>query len=324
MLAIHNGQRTTDSSRMLSMDGILIIDKPAGFTSHDVVARARRILGERRIGHTGTLDPFATGVLVLLIGRATRLAQFLMAADKEYEAVVRLGFATDTGDIDGTRLSHPVPAADLYRTSQEIRNAFQDLTGEIWQLPPMYSAKKRDGRKLYEFARRGEEVERELIKVTIHAFTSLESEPRLVVNPYNTADLRVRVVCSSGTYIRTLAEDFGKLLGLGAHLAKLCRTRAGAFEFQDAITLEGLEQLVEERSLEKILRPPDAALSGMPFVHLNDSDGKRARNGIAIPFAAALWSDGEKVRILDDEDQLIGVGVFDSERQLLHPRVVLN
>ncbi len=304
------------------MDGILIIDKPAGLTSHDVVARARRILGERRIGHTGTLDPFATGVLVLLIGRATRLSQFLTGADKEYEAVVRLGFATDTGDIEGTPLSNPTGPGNW--SSEEIRNALKQLTGNIQQVPPMYSAKKRGGQKLYELARRGEEIDREPLNVSIHTFESIPNEPQLIVSSEKTADLRVRVVCSSGTYVRTLAEDFGKLLGIGAHLAELRRTRAGDFMLKDSTTLDELQKTVAAGSWATSLLPPDAALSKMPFLHLSDADTRRARNGMAIPCEPNSWPNGEKVRILDGEGEIIGVGAYDSATRLLHPRVVLN
>src|ERR1700730_12138955 len=162
---------------MALMDGVLTIDKPAGLTSHDVVARVRRIIGERRVGHTGTLDPFATGVLVVLVGRATRLAQFLSVAEKEYEAVIRLGYATDTGDLTGARISgseegfrKPNPCA---WTSEVIESALSSLRGEIDQVPPMYSAKKHQGRKLYELARRGEEITRVPVRVSIREFETL-------------------------------------------------------------------------------------------------------------------------------------------------------
>ena len=162
----------------LQMDGVAIIDKPAGMTSHDVVARVRRILGVRRVGHTGTLDPFATGVLVLLVGRATRLAQFLSGADKEYEAVIRFGYATDTGDATGEPRQTPLisgPLEDCAATlgDREINAALRSLRGEIEQVPPMYSAKKVKGKKLYEFARRGEEIERSPVRVIVHEFESV-------------------------------------------------------------------------------------------------------------------------------------------------------
>ncbi|MGH9881215.1 MAG: tRNA pseudouridine(55) synthase TruB [Pyrinomonadaceae bacterium] len=311
------------------MDGLLIIDKPAGMTSHDVVSRVRRILRERRIGHTGTLDPFATGVLILLVGRATRLAQFLSGADKEYEAVIRLGFATDTGDVDGSPLSiSNDEERRLSWSDDELKTAMSRLRGEISQVPPMYSAKKRDGRRLYELARRGEEIERQPVRVTIHTFelgseTSANSFRHVKRNEDGTTDVAVRVVCSAGTYVRSLAEDFGKLLGIGAHVAQLRRTRAGDFRVGDAIGLEQLQQIVDQGSLGTILLPPDAALSRLPFVHLSARDAQLARNGMAISLKASTWLDEEKVRIKDEEGRLIGVGHYEASRQLLHPRVVL-
>src|SRR4029078_13555084 len=191
------------------MDGLLIIDKPEGLTSHDVVARVRRILKTKRVGHTGTLDPFATGVLVLLIGKATRLAQFLDKDEKEYEAVIQFGFETDTGDKNGTpRAENPVP---LSIDVAELKKILPLFVGEIEQVPPMYSAKKQGGKKLYELARQGKEVERKPVKVTIKELELLADNTRTVQSA-----LRIRVVCSAGTYIRTFAEDIGRRIGLGA------------------------------------------------------------------------------------------------------------
>jgi tRNA pseudouridine55 synthase len=313
------------------MDGVLVIDKPAGLTSHDVVAQVRRILHERRVGHTGTLDPLATGVLVLLVGRATRLAQFLSGADKEYEAVVRLGYATDTGDISGKRIPEPreftIAQTVNVWSNQDIEAALQSLTGEIDQVPPMYSAKKSSGRKLYELARRGLEIERKPVRVTILEFEPMAGSGQLLKdNQDGTVDLAARVVCSAGTYVRTLAEDFGKLLGVGAHLAALRRTRAGDFLTKDAITLEQLKEIVAKGSLATILLPPDAALSRMPFVHLSPGEANRARNGMAVPMALErpeIWADGEKVRIRDKEGNLLAIGVYDQARRLLRPYVVV-
>ena len=316
-------------SKMTIMDGLLIIDKPAGPTSHDVVARVRRILHERRVGHTGTLDPFATGVLVVLIGKATRLAQFLISAEKEYEAVVRLGYATDTGDITGKPLKNPSEAEKprIRWTEGEIEIALQSLCGESNQVPPMYSAKKSGGRKLYELARRGEEIERQPVPVHVYSLKPTKNGGQLLQdNADGTVDLAVRVVCSAGTYIRTLAEDFGKLLGLGAHLAELRRTSAGDFRVSDARTLEQLKQIVDEGSLGTILIAPDAALSRMPFVHLSASDAQRARHGMAIPMkvvSTEVWADGEKVRMRDKQGNLLAIGVYDQARRLLQPHVVL-
>src|SRR6184192_1469424 len=220
------------------MEGTLVIDKPAGMTSHDVVARVRKIIGERRVGHTGTLDPFATGVLVVLVGRATRLAQFLSGAEKEYEATIRLGYATDTGDLTGQRVTSFTTETQRHTEihREEIEAAMASLRGEIEQIPPMYSAKKIAGKKLYELARRGEQIERAAVRVNIKTFDSLpERDGFLPQNQDDTHDLHVRIVCSAGTYVRTLAEDLGERLGVGAHLADLRRTRAGEFCITKAI-----------------------------------------------------------------------------------------
>src|SRR6266481_3957310 len=241
------------------MDGALIIDKSAGMTSHDVVARVRKIIGERRVGHTGTLDPFATGVLVVLVGRATRLAQFLSRAEKEYEAIIRLGFATDTGDSTGRSTTETQRCTEFHR--ETIEAAFASLRGEIEQTPPMYSAKKVAGRKLYELARRGEVIERQPVRVKISEFAAnAEGDAYLTDNEDGTRDLRVRVVCSAGTYIRTLAEDFGKKLGMGAHVAALQRTHAGQSRIGDAITLDRLNEVAKSGSVAEVLISPNAAL----------------------------------------------------------------
>ena len=320
------------------MDGVLIIDKPAGMTSHDVVAQVRHILQERRVGHTGTLDPFATGVLAILVGRATRLAQFLSGVEKEYEAVIRLGFATDTGDLTGK----PVPSTEEGSqtagqttgnpgqtwTREQIEGALESLRGEIDQVPPMYSAKKQGGRKLYELARRGEEVERKPVTVCIYRFEAinLAGKPTaelLKDNRDGTFDFEVRVECSTGTYIRTLAEDFGKQLGVGAHLAELRRTRVGDFQVQQANTLEQLKVHFAEESLGKILFPPDEALARLPYVDLSGDEVPRVRNGLSVKVPQAVWNDGERVRMRDEKGNLIAVADFNAAKGSLHPSVVI-
>ncbi len=308
---------------MLHMDGVLVIDKPAGLTSHDVVARARRILGERRIGHTGTLDPFATGVLVILLGRATRLGQFLSGVDKEYEAIIRLGYSTDTGDLTGTPIPGPPAKPDAW-TEQKIEAALQSLRGEIDQVPPMYSAKKIEGKKLYELARRGESVERQPIHVCIYEFAAIQPGGQLIKdNLDGTFDFHTRVSCSSGTYVRTLAEDFGKRLYVGAHLAELRRTRVGDFSIDQAITLDELKIHFGEESIGEVLVPPGAALSQLPFVHLTPEDVSRANHGREVKVAEPNWSDGENVRMCDGDNALVAVGRYDANTNSLHPRVVL-
>lgn len=310
------------------MDGLLIIDKPAGLTSHDVVARVRRIVQERRVGHTGTLDPFATGVLVVLVGRATRLAQFLSGAEKEYQAILRLGYATDTGDLTGKPTSDTRDGSITQARSwsdQEIERALESLRGEIDQLPPMYSAKKHGGQKLYELARRGEQIERKTVRVTVNVFETVRgNRPLLRNNEDGTVDLAVHVVCSAGTYVRTLAEAVGERLGVGAHLAELQRTRAGDFHISQAHTLEHMQEAVAGLSKD-VLLPPDAALQRMPFVHLSASEVRRACQGIAIPLTelGGISTDGETVRMRDEEGNLIAVGSYEASGQVLHPRVVI-
>jgi|ERR1051325_3166750 tRNA pseudouridine55 synthase len=310
------------------MNGALIIDKPAGFTSHDVVARVRKIIGERRVGHTGTLDPFATGVLVILVGRATRLAQFLSGAEKEYRAVIRLGYATETGDVTGARRDPDAKAQDAQSfRREEIEAAIASFRGEIAQMPPMYSAKKVAGQKLYELARRGQEIERQSVRVVIHKFEIVEEDNRLLkTGDDGSADLRVRVLCSAGTYIRTLAEDFGRKLGIDAHLAELRRTSAGRFKIESAVTLGQLEALAAENSLDKILISTNDTLSHLPAVELNEAQAERTRHGIDFPIdadEARSWNDGEAVR-MTKLGELIAVGRFDTTRAVVHPDVVLE
>lgn len=311
------------------MDGALIIDKPVGLTSHDVVARVRHLLRERRVGHTGTLDPFATGLLIVLIGRATRLAQFLSGLQKEYEAVIRLGFATDTGDITGKplvnseALSAHAAGSDVMLGESEIEAALASLRGDIDQVPPMYSAKKQQGRKLYELARRGEEVERQPVRVTIQRFEMNRAGGLLKDNRDGTYDLDVLVACSAGTYVRTLAEDFGKQLGIGAHLAELRRTRVGSFTIGSASTLEQLKESVAEESLGQVLLPPDDVLAHLPVVDLSDADLRKVRNGVSVEVSEPEWTSGAQVRLRDQHGHLVAVGSFEAGKNSLRPRVVL-
>ena len=307
------------------MDGVLIIDKPPGLTSHDVVDHLRHILHVRRVGHTGTLDPFATGVLVALVGRATRLAQFLSGLEKEYEAIIRLGYSTDTGDVTGKRIPDPV---DVVKSTgpwsrDEIEAALESLRGYIDQVPPMYSAKKQAGRKLYELARQGEEVERQPVQVCIHAFEAIKPTGELLKdNLDGTFDFEVRVACSAGTYVRTLAEDFGKQLHVGAHLAELRRTRVGDFSIQQAKTLEEVKVSVAEEALGTILHKPDAALSRLAFLDLGANDVVRVRRGLNIRVEGAAWPNGERVRLRDETGHLVAVAEFAADGSL-HPSVVI-
>lgn len=293
-------------------------------TSHDVVARARHILHERRIGHTGTLDPFATGVLVILLGKATRLSQFMTGVDKEYEAIIRLGYATDTGDRTGTPIPGPTIETRNW-TEAEIEAALQNLRGDIDQIPPMYSAKKVEGRKLYELARRGESVERKPVRVCIYNFAAIRPEGQLIKNNLDgTFDFHARVSCSSGTYVRTLAEDFGKRLEVGAHLAELRRTRVGDLGIDQAITLDELKIHFGEESIGAVLLRPGAALSWLPSLHLSGEDVRRANHGREVMVAEREWADGDNVRMYDAGEELIGIGRYNASVQSVHPQVVLS
>jgi tRNA pseudouridine55 synthase len=292
------------------LDGIIVVDKPAGCTSHDVVGRMRKILRTRRIGHTGTLDPFATGVLVICINKATRLAQFLTGDDKEYLATLRLGSATDTGDLTGRMIT---PIADTrHITFEMVNEALSHFRGRIRQTPPMYSAKKIAGKKLYEIARQGLEVEREPIEVEIK-----ESELRGVED----SSCFIRVVCSSGTYIRTLAEDIGKRLGVGAHLIELRRTRAGSFGLDRSVTLEQLAQLAETGQIERYTVPMVDALQ-FELLQLNDEERTAIGHGRSIR-RCGTWVNGTQARLCDQRRQLMAIAVYNRDRQHWDPQIVL-
>jgi tRNA pseudouridine55 synthase len=310
------------------MNGILLVDKPVGFTSHDVVARVRRLLKEKRVGHTGTLDPFATGLLVVLVGRATRLAQFFNISQKEYDAVIRFGYATETGDATGairtdSRANTPSTEFSALWDDTTIENALATLRGTIQQVPPMYSAKKIKGKRLYELARRGEEVERSAVGVTIYEF---ETRPpvgaMLAHNPDGTCDLAVRVVCSAGTYVRTLAENVGECLGVASHLSVLRRTCAGDFQIRDATSLAALEELVNSHGdLASVMVRSSVALSKMRSMSLEDDVIRRVRHGASVRIAEIL-ADGENVQMTDQTGELIAIGVYDKHETSLHPRIV--
>ncbi len=318
------------------MDGILIVDKPIDWTSHDVVARVRHQLKTKRVGHTGTLDPFATGVLVVLVGCATRLAQFLAGAEKEYEAVIRFGYSTDTGDLTGARRADDDKEADAaptrlcsHFTADEIDAALAPLRGEIEQVPPMYSAKKIKGQKLYELARRGIEVERAAVRVLVGEFVAVAQPDGALLRANDdgeTCDLRARVVCSAGTYVRTLAELVGENLKVGAHLAALRRTRAGAFTIEQALTLESLAERAKTGALVDLLLPLEAALPNVPRFILADEAARRVRHGGAVdaPEAlSALCVDGAPVQLFDGAGALLAVAFYDATTRRLQPRVML-
>lgn len=252
-------------------NGILIIDKPEDWTSHDVVARCRRLLGERRIGHAGTLDPMATGVLPVFVGRATRAVEFASEAGKEYLAGLRLGVITDTQDTTGTvRETRPVTAGRA-----EVEAALSAFRGDILQVPPMYSALKVKGQKLYELARKGVEVERKPRPVTIHALE--------VVKQVSGSDYLIRVACSKGTYVRTLCHDLGQALGCGGAMYSLRRTRAAGFGLDRAVTMAELEKAAERGEAEALLTPVDAYFEQYPALTVDERRERSIRNGAGFP-----------------------------------------
>ena len=298
------------------MTGALILDKPEGMTSHDVVDRVRRILGTRRVGHIGTLDPFATGVLVVCLERATRLAQFLVHLDKEYEATVRLGFATDTQDRTGKQIT-PLAASNAV-SMEDVSRMLNEFIGPQLQTPPMFSAKKVAGERLYQAARAGREVERKPVPVVVHA---IELRSGISDQSDGTRDFKVRVNCSSGTYVRTLAHDIGNRLGVGAHLGELRRNAVGHFNIAKALTLEALETK-SGRELADVIVAPVEMLVYLPAVRLAPRDVEMIGHG--RPVEVSMDDVGSLVRICDQEGVLIAVGSYEAGSRLLRPRIVLT
>ncbi len=314
-------------------DGILIIDKPAGITSHDVVARCRRILKTKRIGHTGTLDPFATGVMVVLVGKATRLAQFLDKDAKEYEATVKFGFETDTGDRTGEIKESSISNFKVQISKEQIEEVLPAFRGEILQTPPMFSAKKVDGKKLYELARKGIEIERKAVKVKIYELEMIKEEEKRRRGEkekksqpkdleLETWDLELKVLCSAGTYIRVLAEDIGKKLKTGAHLAELRRTRAGKFSIEKSVTLEKLEETVAENKLLEVLISTNDAVSHLREVKLSDEEVAKIKNGVKLKRVSDELKDGEVLRLTEGEN-LLGIGFYNKTEKIVQPKLVL-
>lgn len=249
------------------MNGIISIDKPQGWTSQDVTARLRRVFNTRRIGHGGTLDPMATGVLPVFVGRATRGVEFFEHAVKTYEAVLRLGLTTDTEDITGTTLTE----AEVHVSEEDFQNILPRFRGDILQIPPMYSAIKVNGQKLYDLARKGREVERQPRPITIH---------RLELLGFSGNEARIIVECSKGTYIRTLCKDIGEALGCGGCMAALRRVRAGEYRIEDSIPLEKLlEESEQGLDVEHYLKKVDSMFAAYPTVTLSEKQEKRCRNG---------------------------------------------
>ena len=256
------------------MTGFIVIDKPEHITSFSAVARVRRITGEKKAGHTGTLDPMATGVLPVMLGGATRFAELLPSHDKGYRAKIKLGITTDTLDITGKVLS----TADVHTTAAEFEQALNSFTGKIDQVPPMFSALSKDGVRLYELARKGVEIERETRRVEIYSAVMLAADEA-------SHAFEIEVNCSAGTYIRSLAADIGTALGCGAILSALRRTLANGFTLADCVTLEQLENATQSGEIKKYLVPVDKVLDSYPAIYVTPAQAVRFQNGGALDLA---------------------------------------
>ncbi|MBL8097787.1 MAG: tRNA pseudouridine(55) synthase TruB [Anaerolineales bacterium] len=277
-----------------AISGALVVDKPVGMTSHDVVQAIRNGTGLRRAGHTGTLDPRASGVLVILVGPAVRLSEYVSASDKRYQAIIRLGGTTDTFDAEGkfTPTKDPINV-----TEAEFEEALKTFVGEIEQVPPAHSAVKVGGRKAYEMARKGEEVELEPRKITVHHLEVLEWTPPEVV---------IDVHCSSGTYVRSLANDLGQKLGCGAYLVGLRRTKSGKFTLRDATPLRKLQEAFNAGNWYQFLIPAAEALADWPSVELNPDEVEGVRHGHRVK-AKEADTVNEKVRGISTQGELVAL-----------------
>jgi tRNA pseudouridine55 synthase len=288
--------------------GILLLDKPAGFTSSQAVQKVRWLLKARKAGHTGTLDPFATGMLPICLGEASKTAGFMLDAEKTYHATARLGVARDTGDIEG----EIVRRADVPDLSElQIKAVLKEFLGHSEQVPPMYSALKREGQPLYRLARQGKQVHRDPRPVTIHALEMLG---------WVAPDLEFRVSCSKGTYIRVLAEDIAEKLGSCAHLVALRRLSTGPFADQAMVSLEELEQRVAEGRAEELLKPVDAGLANWPVAILDEAAAQRFTHGNPVPHEG---KPGTMWRVYGPGGRLLGLGE-NGDSNTLKPRRIMN
>lgn len=281
------------------MNGVVIVDKPAGITSHDVVARLRRIYKTRRVGHTGTLDPMATGVLPVCIGNATKASDMLVSSIKRYSVEFMLGQRTDTLDFEGTVTEeHTVNVSE-----EDIRRVIASFTGEQEQLPPMYSAIKQNGKKLYELARMGIEVEREKRKIVIHSIDIVDIDI-----PY----IKIDVLCSKGTYIRSLCDDIGTELGCGAVMTALRRTETAGFKIEEAHTIEELEET--EKAFEAVI-PTDRLFSQLPRIDLNEKQEKSIKNGVRMTWRTG--NEGVSYRLYGSDGSFLCISKLNDSRLVL-------
>lgn len=298
------------------VDGVLLLDKPVGVSSNTALMQAKRLLNAKKAGHTGTLDPFASGLLPLCFGEATKFAHDLLDADKAYETVVHLGVTTETGDTEGA----VVQTLPVDVTRDQIQAALNQFRGPIMQVPPMHSALKRDGKPLYEYARAGITLEREARQVQIH---------ELILLDYTSPFLRLLVVCSKGTYIRVLGEEIGRVLGCGAHLNTLCRTQVGRFKLSDAVTLDAIQQCQPEARINALM-PVDALLSEFDALYLTDELAARFLHGqrLSLQKEAGTLPQPIPVNIgrlrvyRQSDDKLLGSGLLQEYQVLVPERLI--
>ncbi len=288
------------------MNGVLLIDKPKGFTSFDVIAVVRGLTGQRKAGHTGTLDPNATGVLPVLLGSATKAQDIIPNHDKKYTADFQLGITTDTLDIWGNELSR----ADSDVTREQCEAALEFFRGEIWQVPPMFSAVQKNGQRLYDLARKGIEVEREKRKVTVYLLELLEFDEK-------TQSGRLSVFCSKGTYIRTIIDDLGKKLGTGAVMTNLCRTEACGFTLEACRSLDELKALKEQGKIDSAVTDIESLFSVYPELEISAAQSKRFSNGGALDLGRTrlrnnLPEDKQVFRVREIDGKFLGLGIVDS------------
>ena len=296
------------------MTGIILLDKPKDITSFGAVARVRRICGEKKCGHTGTLDPMATGVLTIMLGGATRFIELLPSHDKAYTASFRLGTVTDTLDITGKVLE----TRDVNVTAEQVKEKIKEFIGEISQLPPMYSAVSVDGQRLYDLARQGIEVERTPRNVTVFSIEMLSENEQ-------TGEYEISVECSSGTYIRTLISDLGEALGCGAVMTDLRRTKANGFDIKNAVTLEQLSEAAENGVFDEVVTPVEKALENYPMIKVTAAQAKRFRNGGELDLQRLKYPRMlGYFRIYDPEDNFIGLGEIGTGDSLAVKRVYMG
>ncbi|EJV81939.1 tRNA pseudouridine(55) synthase TruB [Bacillus mycoides] len=282
------------------MEGVVLLHKPKGMTSHDCVFKLRKILREKRIGHTGTLDPDVTGVLPICVGRATKIAQFLTSETKTYEGEVTLGFSTTTEDASGEVVEKQ--GVNRVITRKEVEEVLAELTGTIEQMPPMFSAVKVNGKKLYEYARAGQEVERPVRTITIHEFVLLDE--REVFEGENIS-FRFRVTCSKGTYVRTLAVMIGEKLGFPSHMSHLVRTASGEFLLEDCISFEEIEENVQNGTVESIFISIDEALSKFPKMVVDEKQAEKIKNGMFLN--NELETTAPFITVFDKNDRCLAI-----------------